>query len=336
MSAVISRKGFSMQRRLLNIASLAALGLASVSGAAFAQNYPNKIIKLQVPFAPGGTTDIVARVISEPLGKALGQVVVVENKAGGGGIVGATETARATPDGYTLGVATVSTTAANPAINPKIPYNPLTDFTPIINIAATPNIIAVHPSFPARNYKEFMAELKKNPGKYSYSSSGTGGIGHLQTELFKNLTRTFITHIPYRGAGPALNDTVAGQVQIIFDNLPSALPFIQQKRLIPIVVAAPSRLAVLPDVPTFKEVGLEPVNRMAYYGIVGPKALPKEVVDKVSAGVRKALEDPAVRKRIEDTGSIIVANTPEQFTAQIKAELDVYKKVVTDSNLKLD
>jgi tripartite-type tricarboxylate transporter receptor subunit TctC len=325
-----------MQRRLLNIASLAALGLASVSGAAFAQNYPNKIIKLQVPFAPGGTTDIVARVISEPLGKALGQVVVVENKAGGGGIVGATETARATPDGYTLGVATVSTTAANPAINPKIPYNPLTDFTPIINIAATPNIIAVHPSFPARNYKEFMAELKKNPGKYSYSSSGTGGIGHLQTELFKNLTRTFITHIPYRGAGPALNDTVAGQVQIIFDNLPSALPFIQQKRLIPIVVAAPSRLAVLPDVPTFKEVGLEPVNRMAYYGIVGPKALPKEVVDKVSAGVRKALEDPAVRKRIEDTGSIIVANTPEQFTAQIKAELDVYKKVVTDSNLKLD
>ena len=326
-----------MQRRhLLNIASLAALALTSVSGSALAQNYPNKIIKLQVPFAPGGTTDIVARVISDPLGKALGQVVVVENKAGGGGIVGATETARATPDGYSLGMATVSTTAANPAINPKIPYNPLTDFTPIINIAATPNIIAVHPSFPARNYKEFMAELKKNPGKYSYASSGTGGIGHLQTELFKNLTHTFITHIPYRGAGPALNDTVAGQVQIIFDNLPSALPFIQQKRLIPIVVAAPSRLAVLPDVPTFKEVGLEPVNRMAYYGILGPKALPKEVVDKVNAGVRKALEDPAVRKRIEDTGSIIIANTPEQFTAQIKAEFDVYKKVVSDSNLKLD
>jgi tripartite-type tricarboxylate transporter receptor subunit TctC len=233
-------------------------------------------------------------------------------------------------------MATVSTTAANPAINPQIPYNPLTDFTPIINIAATPNIIAVHPSFPARNYKEFLAEVKKNPGKYSYASSGTGGIGHLQTELFKNLTSTFITHIPYRGAGPALNDAVAGQVQIIFDNLPSALPFIQQKRLIPIIVAAPSRLAVLPDVPTFKEVGLEPVNRMAYYGILGPKALPKEVVDKVSAGVRKALEDPAVRKRIEDTGSIIVANTPEQFTAQIKAEFEVYKKVVSDSNLKLD
>jgi tripartite-type tricarboxylate transporter receptor subunit TctC len=324
------------RRRLLNIASVTALALSSVSVSAIAQNYPTKLIRLQVPFAPGGTTDIIARVISEPLAKALGQTVIVENKAGGGGIVGAMETVRATPDGYLLGVATVSTTATNPAINTKITYNPLTDFTPIINIAATPNIIAVHPSFPARNYEEFVAELKKNPGKYSYASSGTGGIGHLQTELFKNLTRTFVTHIPYRGAGPALNDTVAGQVPIIFDNLPSALPFILQKRLIPIVLAAPQRLASLPDVPTFKEVGLEPVNRMAYYGILGPKALPKEVVDKVNAGVRKALEDPAVRKRIEDTGSIIVGNTPEQFAAQMKAEFEVYKKVVSDSKLTLE
>ncbi|WP_341905678.1 tripartite tricarboxylate transporter substrate binding protein BugE [Polaromonas sp. YR568] len=323
-----------MQRRYL--LALSTLALAAASGAALAQGYPNKVIKLQVPFAPGGTTDIVARVISEPLGKALGQSVVVENKAGGGGVVGALETARATPDGYSLGMATVSTTAANPAINPKIPYDVLTDFTPIINIAATPNIIAVHPSFPARNYREFLAEIKKNPGKYSYASSGTGGIGHLQTELFKSLSGTFITHIPYRGAGPALNDTVAGQVQIIFDNIPSALPFIQQKRLIPIVVAAPQRLSVLPDVPTFKEVGLEPVNRMAYYGILGPKGLSKEVVDKVSAATLKALQDPAVRKRIEDTGSLIIGNTPEQFAVQMKAEYDVYKKVVESAKLKLE
>jgi tripartite-type tricarboxylate transporter receptor subunit TctC len=321
-----------MQRRSM----IQAAALASLSPLAWADTYPSKPVRLIVPFAPGGTTDIIARIVSERMASLLGQTMVVDNKAGGGGTVGATEIARAAPDGYTLGVATVSTTAANPAINPRIAYNPLTDFTPITNVAATPNVIAVHPSFPARDYKGFVAELKKNPGKHSYATSGTGGIGHLQMELYKSLTGTFVLHIPYRGAGPALNDTVAGQVPMIFDNLPSALPFIKDGRLIPIVVAAPQRVASLPNVPTFKEVGLEAVNRMAYYGIHGPKGLPKEVVDKVHAAVKKALEIPDVKKRIEDTGSLIVANTPEQFAAQIAAEFEVYKKVVAQQKLKLD
>ena len=324
-----------MQRRDVILSSLGAL-IAGSAGVARAQAWPARPVRLVVPFAPGGTTDIVARVVAEKINGPLGQTVVVENKSGGGGSVGALEIARATPDGYALGMATVSTTAANPAINAKIGYNPITDFTPIINVAATPNVIAVHPSFPAKDYAGFLAELKRNPGKYSYASSGTGGIGHLQMELFKNLSGTFVTHIPYRGAGPALNDTVAGQVPMIFDNMPSALPFIRDGRLVAIVVAAPQRLGQLPNVPTFKEVGLEPVNRMAYYGIYGPKGLPKDVVDKVNAAVRKTLEDATVRKRIEDTGSIVLGNSPAEFAQQIAAEFDVYKRVVKLQKLTLD
>lgn len=313
-----------------------ALALASTAALADA-SFPNKPIKLLVPFAAGGTTDIIARVISEPLSKELGQPVIVENRGGGGGVIGALETSRQKADGYNLGIATVSTMATNPAINPKNPYDPLTAFTPIINIAATPNVIAVNPKFAgSANYKAFEAELKKNPGKYSYGSSGTGGIQHMLMELYKSLTGIDMTHVPYRGAGPALNDAVANQIPMILDNLPSALPFIKDKRLTAIAVAAPQRLAVLPDVPTFKEIGLEPVNRMAFYGLVGPKGMPKEVVDKINAATRKALQDPAVRKRIEDTGSVIVGNTPEQFAKETKDEFTIYKEVVAKQKLTLE
>ena len=317
--------------------SILALGILSLFGSAFAQSaYPSKPIKLLVPFAAGGTTDLIARVIADPLGRELGQPVIVENRGGGGGSIGAAETARATPDGYHLGIATVSTTATNPAINPKIPYNVATDFTPVINIAATPNVIAANPQFAGKNYKQFLEEIKKNPAKYSYASPGTGSITHLMMEMYKLSTGTDMMHVPYRGSGPALNDAVAGQVPLIFDNLPSALPFIKERRLVALVVAAPERVPAMPDVPTFKEVGLEPVNRMAYYGIVGPKNLPKDIVDKVNAATRKVLQDPAIRKRIEETGSIIQAGTPERFAQQMKEELAVYKDVVVKQKLTMD
>ncbi len=323
-----------MQRRTL-LAGIAATLAVATTPVALGQDYPNKPVKLVVPFAAGGTTDIIARVIAQHITPHLGQTLVVENKGGGGGVIGATDTANAPPDGYSLGMATVSTVATLPAISPQTTkYNPLTDFTPIINIAGTPNVISVHPAFPAKDFKGFLAELKANPGKYSYASTGTGSITHLQMELFKTLTGTDVTHIPYRGAGPALQDTMAGNVPMIFDNLPSSLPAIKDGRIVPIVVASPQRVAELPNVPTFAEVGLAPVNRTAFYGIYGPRGLPKDVVDKIGDAVRKTLEDPAVHKRIAETGSIVIGNSPAEFAQQIKAEYDVYKGVVEQQKLK--
>ena len=305
-----------------------------LAAAVFAQSYPSRPVKLIVPFAPGGTTDIIARVVTARIQPNLGQPMIVENRAGAGGVIGATETAKAVPDGYSLGMATVSTVATAPVMQPNVPYDPNVDFTPIINIAATPNVIEVNPSFPARDYAGFIAELKKHPDKYSYASPGTGSITHMQMELFKAQTGVSILHVPYKGAGPALNDVLGGQVQILFDNLPSSLPHIKLGRLIPIVVAADRRVAALPDVPTLAEVGLPQVNRTAFYGIYGPKGLPPEVVAKVHDAVKRTLADPQVRARIEDTGSTIVGNTPAEFAQQIRAEYDTYKNLAEAQKLK--
>ncbi len=322
----------SIDRRVLLCGFAAAA--STLAWPARAAGYPERFVKIVVPFAAGGTTDIIARILSQKMPQLLGQSIVVENKGGGGGVIGATDTAKSAPDGYSLGIATVSTIATAPAIQPKTPYNPLTDFTPIINVAATPNVISVHPSFPAKDYDGFLAEIKANPGKYTYATPGVGSIMHLQTELFLDMTGTKIRHVPYRGAGPALNDAVAGQVSMMSDNLPSSQPFFGNGMLIPIVVSAPKRVASLPNVPTFAEVGLPVVNRVAFYGIVGPKGLPDDIVKKLHDVISKTLQDVDVRKRIEETGSEIVGNSPAEFAEQIKAEYEVYKKVVEDRNLK--
>ena len=324
-----------MHRRLLRFA--AALALAAVPLLAAAQAYPNKPIRLIVPFAPGGTTDIVARLIADPLGKELGQTVVVENRGGGGGSPGAAELARAAPDGYTLGMATVSTMAVNPACNPKLPYRSPEDFSMITNLVGVPNVIAVHPGkVAARNMAEFVKYLKANPGKISYASSGTCGIGHMMGELFKAASGTFMVHIPYRGAGPALNDVLAGQVEVLFDNIPSSLPHLQSGKLVPIAVAAPKRLEQMPNVPTLAELKMVSVNDQVWYGLVAPAKTPDEIVKRVHAAAVKVLAMPDVRSKLLQQTAVPIGNTPEQFRAQIVAERDKMIDLVKRQGITLE
>lgn len=312
-----------------------ALAGLCLSGAAQAADaYPNKPIRLIVPFAAGGTTDIVARVVAEGLGRELGQAVVVENRGGGGGSIGADALARSTPDGYTLGVATVSTMATNPATNPKTPYNPLKDFAPITNMVNAPNVLTVNPAVPAKSVAEFVALLKANPGKYSYASSGAGGIGHLDGELFKSLTQTDMVHVPYRGSGPALNDVIAGQVNAQFDNLPSSMPHIQAGKLRALAIAAPKRLPALPDVPTFAEGGLPEMDNMAWYGLVAPAGTPQAVIDRIHDATVKALKDPKIAQRLADGGSLVDGNTPAEYAAQIKRELELRQRIAKERNIQ--
>ena len=290
-----------------------------------------------MPFAPGGTTDIVARILTERLSKELGQVVVVENRAGGGGMIGAELVAKAAPDGYTLGVATVSTLATIPATTAKMPYDPVKDFTPIINLVNVPNVMTVNPkNIRVKDMKAFIALLKANPGKYSYASSGTGGISHLDGELFKALTGTFIVHIPYRGSGPALNDTIAGQVDIQMDNLPSSIPHIKAGKLHALAVMSDKRIDALPDVPTFAEVGLKEANNMAWYGLVGPAHLAPEIVAKVNTAANAALKDANVLARFAEGGSIAAGGTPQAFVQTAARELALRRDIVKKQKITLD
>lgn len=315
----------------------AALAASALPVLAAAQAYPTKPIRLVIPFPPGGTTDIVGRLVADQLGKQLGQPVVVENRGGGGGAIGALEVAKAAPDGHTIGIATVSTMAVNPACNPKLPYDSLRDFKPITNLAAVPNVVVVNPSkVAAKDMGEFVALLKSKPGKLSFATSGTCGIGHMMGELFKVTSGTFITHIPYRGAGPALNDVLAGQVEILFDNLPSSMPHVQSGKLRALAVAAPKRLDLLPNVPTFAELKMAPVNDMAWYGLVAPAGTPDAVVAKIQQAAAKVLSSPEMKEKLRLQGASPVANSPAEFRAQIEQERSKMIDLVKRQGIKLD
>lgn len=321
--------------------SLNKIMLALAAGLAFAvsaqaQNFPTKPIKLIIPFPPGGTTDIVGRIVADKLGKELGQTVVVENKGGGGGSIGADAIAKAAPDGYTIGIATVSTHAVNAACNPKLPYDPIKDFIPITNLAHTPNVLTVNPKFPAKDFKEFLAYIKKNPGKVSYATSGTCGIAHMIGEQFKASTGTFILHIPYRGSGPALNDVLGGQVETMFDNLPSSAPYIQAGRLRALAVASSKRLDSMPNVPTFAELGLKQVNDPAWYGLVAPAKTPDDIIKKIHAAAVKVLAMPEVKERFKAGGAEPIGNTPTEFSLEIKAEYDKMRNLVKSQGIKFE
>lgn len=328
---------FSLKSLAVAIAVSAATLIAPLS--ASAQAYPNKPLKLIIPFAPGGTTDIVGRIVADKLSTHLGQPVVVENRGGAGGAIGATEIAKAAPDGYTLGVATVSTMAVNPAANPKLQYNNLTDFIPITNMAAVPNVLVVstaHPNFAPKDVAGLISLLKANPGKYSYGSSGTASIQHMIGEVFQSATSTDLIHVPYKGAGPALIDLVGGTIPIMFDNLPSSMSHIKSGKLRALAVAAPKRVDVLPDVPTFAELKLNDVNDQAWYGIVVPAKTPADVQKRLHEALVKTLNMPEVKSKLAEQGATVVANSPTEFAAQIKAEYEKMKSIVTKKGIKLD
>jgi tripartite-type tricarboxylate transporter receptor subunit TctC len=306
------------------------------ASAAHSDTYPSKPIRMIIPFAPGGTTDIVGRVVAERLGKELGQTVVVENRAGGGGSIGASATGKADPDGYTIGIATVSTHAVNVACNPKMAFDPLKDTLPITNVARTPNVLTVNLNFPAQDYKQFIAHVKSNPGKLSYASSGVCSIHHMIGEAFKAATGAQITHVPYRGSGPAMVDLLGGQVDMMFDNLPSSITYIKAGKIRPIAVAWYKRLESMPTVPTFAELGIKQVNDPAWYGLVAPAKTPAAIIQKLHDATVKVLQDPEVRARLIESTAEPIGNTPAEFQAEIRAELEKMKALVQKQNIKFD
>jgi len=307
------------------------------AGVVHAQSdYPNRAIRLIVPFPPGGTSDVVGRIFAESLSKTIGQPVVVENRGGAGGTIGTRALADAAPDGYTLMVGTSSTHGTNSAVYKNLAYDAVRDFTPITQIISVPGVIVVNKDFPARDYAAFFALVNAAPGQYSYASSGNGGATHMAMEYYKSLSGLDMMHVPYRGTGPALNDVLAGQVPILWDTAASSMPHIQSGSLRAIVVASKTRLAQLPDVPTFAQIGLPDYDAEMWNGLLAPAGLPAPVLAKISEASRRALRDDAVQAKYANLGARVVADAPQTFAAMIRADVAKWKKVAEFARIALD
>ena len=315
-------------------AALAAVVSCVVAAPAWAQPYPSRPIKVIVPFVPGGSTDIIARLVSEPMRRELGQTVVVENVGGAAGALGTMQAARAAPDGYTLAIATVSTMIVLPALRTKLDYS-LDNFAPITNIASMPNILTVNPKFPANNLKEFVALVKANPGKYSFGSSGVGGINHMLGESFQSYAGVKMVHVPYKGSGPAMTDLMGGQIDAVFDQFPSSKTFIDAGKLKAIGVISPHRIPGY-DVMTMEEAGMKGFTDEAWYGLLAPAGTPPDVLNRLSDAMKKVLANPEVRAQLEKIGARPVGNSPAEFSAQIKREIAHMKELGKERGLKLD
>jgi tripartite-type tricarboxylate transporter receptor subunit TctC len=318
------------------IARLLGVVAFALSTFAVAQTWPAKPIKWIVPFAPGGTTDILARTIGEKLTVALGQPVIVENKPGAGGGVGAEFTAKAPPDGYTIMGGTISTHAINASLYKSLPYDPVKDFVPITLIVRLPNLLVVNPDIPAKNVAELITLLKANPGKYSFASSGNGTSQHLSGELFKSMAGVDMQHIPYKGSPPALQDVVGGQVAMTFDNITTAWPLAKGGKLRALAVTTAKRSAVAPDVPTLSESGLAGYEVGSWQGVFAPAGTPPAVVKRLNAEIVKIINMPDVKEKLIGLGAEPVGNTSEEFAALVKTEVVKWAEVVKKSGAKVD
>jgi tripartite-type tricarboxylate transporter receptor subunit TctC len=322
----------------MNRAGWIALGIAAASlGApAWGQQYPNKPLKMILPFPAGGPTDIVARAMGQGLAEALGHNVVIDNRPGGGGVIGATLAARAPGDGYTLFLGGITTFGVAPSVHKNLPFDPVRDFLPVTMATRQSILLMTHPSLPVKSVREFIALAKARPGEINYASSGPGGSGHMAGELFKLVTGVNLVHIPYKGAPPALNDLIAGQVQVMFGTILAAAPHVRSGRVRAIAITGAQRTNALPDVMTFAQAGLPTYDASSWNGVLVPAGTPRAIVDRLNTELVRILKSPSVLERLEQDGAVPVPTTPEEFAAFIKSEIAKWAKVVQAAHIRID